>query len=178
VVWSIRYARVVTTFNLRTARLKPGEAFRESVPIGLEPLGLGGERYVAVPDRPEAVLEITRLNSGLLSELTFEASLAGPCMRCLEAATIVVPIRTREYQASEGASEQTTNPYLADDRIDLSAWARDAIALALPEKILCREDCAGLCAGCGANLNTEECRCPPPDPDPRFAKLADLLDRL
>ena len=39
--------------------------------------------------------------------------------------------------------------------LDVSAWARDAIALALPEKILCRPDCAGLCGVCGKNLNDE-----------------------
>ena len=37
-------------------------------------------------------------------------------------------------------------PYVEGDMLDVSAWARDAIALALPEKILCRPDCAGLCA--------------------------------
>jgi DUF177 domain-containing protein len=175
----VRYARFVTTFNLRTAKLRPGEVFRETLPIELEPLELGGEDYVPVPKRPDAALEITRLPSGTLFELAFEASLAGPCFRCLEDASIRTSVRGREYQGSDSEeSEQTTNPYLANDRLDLSSWARDAIALALPEKILCREDCAGLCSGCGANLNTEECRCPPPAPDLRFAKLAQLRGRL
>ncbi len=90
-----------------------------------------------------------------------------------------LPIRVREYQATVGEpSEETTTPYLVDDRLDLSAWARDAIVLELPEKILCRDDCAGLCAGCGADLNVAACTCPPPAPDPRLAKLADLRERL
>ena len=59
--------------------------------------------------------------------------------------------------------------------LDLRAWAHDALALALPAQLLCREDCAGLCPSCGADLNTagpehgHE-----PEPDPRWAKLSEL----
>lgn len=169
----------MSTFNLRTARLRSGEAWRGEVPIELEPLELGGQRYSPVPAGPAAALAITRLTSGLLFELAFDVTLEGPCMRCLENAAVELAIRTREYQASGSeASEETTTPYLVDDRLDLSAWARDAIALELPEKVLCRDECAGLCPGCGANLNDEACTCPPPELDPRFAKLAELRDRL
>jgi DUF177 domain-containing protein len=55
------------------------------------------------------------------------------------------------------------------------AWARDALALALPSQILCREDCAGLCAVCGANLNeTGPEHRHEKAPDPRWSKLGDL----
>jgi uncharacterized protein len=59
--------------------------------------------------------------------------------------------------------------------LDLHAWARDALALALPATLLCRADCAGLCPVCGENLNSaapghahEE------RPDPRWAKLSEI----
>jgi uncharacterized protein len=169
----------MSTFNLRTARLRPGEAWRGDVPIEIESLELGGERYSPAPAEPESALAITRLTSGLLFELAFDVTLEGPCMRCLEEASVELAIRAREYQGlGSEASEETTTPYLADDRLDLSSWARDAIALELPEKVLCREECAGLCPGCGANLNVDTCTCPPPELDPRFAKLAELRDRL
>jgi uncharacterized protein len=170
---------LVSSFNLRTARLRPGEAWRGDVAIELEPLELGGQRYTPVPTAPVGALAITRLTSGLLFELAFDVALEGPCMRCLEQAAVELSVRTREYQASGSeATEETTTPYLADDRLDLSAWARDAIALELPEKILCQDECAGLCPGCGANLNVESCSCPPPELDPRLSKLAELRDRL
>lgn len=169
----------MSTFNLRTARLRPGEAWQGEVPVELEPVALGGQRYAPVPAEPAAALAITRLTSGLLFELAFGVTLEGPCMRCLENARVDLAIRTREYEATGSeASEEATTPYLADDRLDLSAWGRDAVVLELPEKILCREECAGLCPGCGANRNVEACTCPPPRPDPRFAKLAELRDRL
>ena len=43
--------------------------------------------------------------------------------------------------------------------IDLSEDARQTILLAVPLKLLCREDCQGLCPGCGVDLNREACRC-------------------
>jgi Predicted metal-binding, possibly nucleic acid-binding protein len=69
-------------------------------------------------------------------------------------------------------------PYLDEDRLDLSAWARDAVALALPEQILCRPDCAGLCPLCGKDLNAEPHTHDEEQADSRWAALAELRDRL
>jgi len=67
---------------------------------------------------------------------------------------------------------------VTDDNLDLSSWARDAVALSLPDKILCREDCAGLCPVCGRDLNTEPHEHEEEESDPRWEKLAELRDRL
>ena len=66
------------------------------------------------------------------------------------------------------------SPYVADGRLDLSGWAHDAVVLALPDKILCREDCAGLCPVCGKNLNLEPHEHEGEVGDPRWAALAEL----
>jgi uncharacterized protein len=59
--------------------------------------------------------------------------------------------------------------------LDLHAWARDALALALPAKVLCRDDCAGLCPRCGADLNAAGAEHHHErEPDPRWAKLSEL----
>lgn len=168
----------MTTFDLRSLKLRPGEQQRVRVPIALADLELGGQRYEADPPEPEAELAATRLNSGVLVELALDATQRGPCFRCLEPAAVEVRVRDRQYQATRPESDDQRSPYVEDDRVDLSAWAHDTVALALPEKILCREDCAGLCGGCGANLNVEACTCAPPEPDTRWAKLAELRDRL
>jgi uncharacterized protein len=169
----------VTTFNLRNAKLRPGEQFRDVIEVELEPLELGGQRYVPVPERPEAVLTLTQTTSGLVLELELETRMLGPCMRCLADAGLDVRITSREYQASspEGSDELTT-PYLAQDRLDLSAWAHDAVALALPDKILCRDGCRGLCPVCGKDLNREPHAHEGEGVDPRWAALSELRDRL
>jgi uncharacterized protein len=168
----------VTTFNLRTVKLQPGEQFRAGLPVHLDALALGGQRYRPNPEDPQAELTITRTASGSVLDLVFEARLEGPCMRCLGEAAVVSRVAGREYHEPGAQSEELRTSYVADDRLDLSAWARDSLALSLPAKILCREDCAGLCAGCGANLNVEPCRCGPPEPDERWEKLAQLKERL
>jgi uncharacterized protein len=169
----------VTTFNLRNAKLRAGELFRDVVEVDLEPLELGGQRYVPVPERPEAALTLTQTSSGLVLELELETRILGPCMRCLDDAGLDVHVVSREYQAtSPGESDELTTPYIADDRLELSGWAHDAVALALPDKILCRDDCAGICPVCGKDLNREPHGHEGEDVDPRWAALSELKDRL
>ena len=119
---------------------------------------------------------ITKASTGSLFELHFRARLHGPCFRCLEDAVLDLEIDAREYQAtSPGESEDLKTPYVADDKLDLAAWARDAVALELPDKILCRPDCAGLCPVCGKNLNEGACTCEREATDPRLSQLAEWL---
>ena len=116
----------------------------------------GGQRYVPVPEQVPARARPSRAPCpGTVFALAFTARLHGPCYRCLEDAVLEVPISAREYQAESPDDDEMTTPYLVENRLDVSAWARDAVALALPDKILCRPDCAGLCPECGKNLNDE-----------------------
>jgi uncharacterized protein len=132
-----------------------------------------------VPGTVPADLAITKASTGTVFQLSFKARLHGPCYRCLGDAVLEVPIAAREYQATnpEGSDELRT-PYLVDDNLDLSGWARDAIALALPDKILCRADCAGLCDVCGKNLNDEPHTHEDEPTDSRWAALEGLREQL
>jgi uncharacterized protein len=169
----------MTTFNLRTLKLRSGEQFLDEREIRLEPLELGGQRYLPVPETVPAELKITRASTGTVFELSYHVRLHGPCFRCLDDAVLDLPIAAREYQATapEGDDELRT-PYLQDDRLDLSAWARDALALELPDKILCRPDCVGLCPVCGKNLNRDPHEHQQDESDSRWSALAELRDRL
>lgn len=169
----------MTTFNLRTLKLRSGEHFVDEQDVTLQPLELGGQRYLPVPAEVPAELSISRASTGTVFQLRFDVRLHGPCYRCLTDAVLDVPIAAREYQATnpEG-SEELTTPYLDADRLDLSAWAHDSVALALPEQILCRSDCAGLCPFCGKDLNAEPHEHDEDETDARWAALAELRDRL
>ena len=63
---------------------------------------------------------------------------------------------------------------VAENEIDLSEVIREQILLNLPEQVLCKEDCKGLCPQCRANLNLKDCDCGEEDIDPRWAALKDL----
>ena len=165
----------MTTFNLRNAKLRPGEQLRETIDVDLESLRLGGQEYVPEPAVVPAEQTITKATTGSLYELSFRLSLHGPCVRCLADAELELPIRGREYHATKSGDEELRSPYvIGDETVDLSAWARDAIALALPDKILCRPDCAGLCGVCGKDLNEEPHDHEAPPPDSRWAALEAL----
>jgi uncharacterized protein len=169
----------VTSFNLRNVKLRPGEEQVDEVEIDLEPLTLGGQRYLPVPEKVAGELRITKATSGTVFDLAFPVRLHGPCFRCLEETVLDLAISANEYQATDpGDDEELKSPYVEAGNLDLSAWARDAIALALPDKILCRPDCAGLCAVCGKDLNVEPHEHEGEAGDPRWAALQKLRGEL
>lgn len=163
------------TFDLAGLHLTPGEGRRLDLNVAIEPFLLGGERYPVVPDLILARLDVSRTTrQGYALRLRFEAGVAGPCMRCLEPADPAFAVDAREV-SQPGGGEELSSPYVVHDELDLHAWARDALALALPAKVLCRPDCAGLCAVCGTNLNQAGSdHAHEREPDPRWAKLSEL----
>ena len=165
----------MTVFNLHNVKLRTGEQLRESVDVQLEPLVLGGQEYSPVPDQVPSELTITKATSGNVYTLAYTVHLRGPCFRCLRDSTIELAIDATEYQANNPAGdEELESPYIADDALDLSAWARDALALELPAQLTCRVDCAGLCGQCGENLNERPDHHHEAEPSARWAKLSEL----
>jgi uncharacterized protein len=161
--------------DLAALRLSPGEGRRLDLQVPIASLTLGGEHYEAQPSELPVTLELSRMTGGgYAMRLRSQAQLSGPCMRCLKEAAPLVEVDAREVdRPREG--EELQSPYVHDELLDIGAWAHDAFALAGPDKVLCREDCAGLCPVCAADLNeagpshTHESA-----PDRRWAKLREL----
>jgi uncharacterized protein len=165
------------TDNLDLGRLRmtSGEGRRMELEVALDPLRFGGETYEVQPAVVPAVLDISCMTrGGYALRLRFDASLRGPCMRCLEPAQPAIGVDAREVD-QPGGGDELSSPYVADHMLDVHGWARDALVLALPAQLLCNQDCAGLCPICGTDLNAagpehEHER----EPDPRWAKLSEL----
>ncbi len=164
--------------DLGGLRLSVGEGRRLELNVRIEPLVLGGERYEIEPPEVPVVLEVSRMTgSGYALRLRLQAALTGSCMRCLKRASPLLEVESREVEVP-GGGEELESPYVDGEKLDLAAWARDAFALAAPAKVLCREDCAGLCPICAVDLN-EAGRAGlqhwhEPQPDARWAKLSEL----
>jgi uncharacterized protein len=104
---------------------------------------------------------------------------SGQCRRCL--ATVPVPvaadIRALFSQDPDALEDPDSYPLARDaNSIDLRLAVREELLLAVPQWVLCREDCRGLCTRCGKDLNPGPCGCAP-TVDPRWDKLAALKDR-
>jgi uncharacterized protein len=151
------------SFDLGGLRLTSGEGRRLDLHVAIEPFSLGGERYLVGPELVPARLDVSRTTgNGYALRLRFEATLSGPCMRCLEPAapSFVVDVREvsqppdprapraaaggRGRGRPSGEDDELSSPYVEHGVLDLRAWARDALALSVPSSLLCREDCAGL----------------------------------
>jgi uncharacterized protein len=167
-------------FDLASLRLIPGEGRRLDLITSIEPLVLGSETYgaesgVGLGTGVPVELSVSRMTGGGYALLLrFSAEVVGPCMRCLKPAHPRVEVEAREVDRP-GSGDELDSPYVHDETLDLAGWARDAFALAMPAKILCKEDCAGLCPACAADLNEAG-----PEhhheaaPDQRWAKLREL----
>jgi DUF177 domain-containing protein len=161
-------------FDIGRLGLSSGEGRRFDLEVPVGGFDFGGQRYELPGELVDALLNVDHTTAGYAFRLRFEAALTGPCMRCLEDAGHLIHVDAREVD-QPGGGEDLRSPYFEDGRLDLAAWARDALALALPTQIICREDCLGLCSVCGENLNeagpehSHE-----REPDPRWAALREL----
>ncbi len=141
-----------------------------------------------------ARIAVLPVDNGWLVRGTLTGAVIVPCCRCAEDALVPVSTRFEDFEAPFGQDEgdaeaarhddvvppdETDNERIVYDGnaplLDLAAVCWEEFVLALPSTPLCREDCKGLCAGCGANLNEGLCACPADEGDPRMAALRGLI---
>jgi uncharacterized protein len=166
-------AQLTDSFDVGRLGLSSGEGRRLDLDVPVDAFEFGGQRYEVEGGTVVARLDVSHTVSGYAFRLRFGAELDGPCVRCLEAADHGVEVDAREID-QPGGGDDLSSPYFDEGHLDVHAWARDALALALPTKIVCREDCAGLCAVCGENLNRAPDHAHEREPDPRWAALREL----
>lgn len=140
--------------DLRTLRFHGASEVWRALPVEGAPFVYGGLEYRVPGDVTETQLTVARVGDNLTLTLEVETRVLGPCQRCLADADIGVQTRGVEYaRHGESGRDEDENGYVAAYQLDLERWVRDLIADALPQKLLCRDDCRGLCPICGADLN-------------------------
>jgi len=149
-------------------------------------VGADGEAYrVVAPVELEFDIHKDKDKFRLVGHLRTELELA--CSRCLEPYRFPIDASfDQRYLPSSAASTEAEQEieeddletsYYTEEQIDLNQLLREQFYLALPMKPLCREDCKGLCAQCGTNLNMGRCDCAPVWEDPRLAALKALKEK-
>jgi hypothetical protein len=139
----------MTAYDLAQANLRSGENHHVRLEIDLPPLEFAGQHYEPLRDPVPAELLISRTRSGTVIALAFTASLEVPCYECLENSLFDLPIQSREFVANAAGSR-----YVEEGRLEISRWARDALADALSEFAGYRGN-VGPCPVCGSARDDE-----------------------
>lgn len=153
---------------------------RIKAPIELEKFELNGAGYEF---RKKDFIDLTITNLGnrkLLLTGRADVSLIASCDRCLS--DVVVPISIsveKELDFTLSEEERTENldetNYISGYDLDVDKLVYDEILIGFPMKVLCTEDCKGICRVCGANLNSGDCGCDRTVPDLRMSVIRDIF---
>ena len=166
-------ARCAMLLSVKGIINTPGDGIRFDEELDLSDVDFGGVRPAV---RPVSVVGTVRNIAGMLRlQMDVGTTLSCVCDRCGTSFEKPFRLSLERMLAEELEDEENDEILLLDDgAFDLGELAREAFILGMDTKMLCREDCKGLCDRCGANLNIEECRCKK-EIDPRWAALQKLL---
>jgi uncharacterized protein len=166
-----------------------------------EVLGSAGQGVGFRATQPSTLrASLKKVSGGVLLQGGLTASVTTPCKRCLKDVTLEVPVSFtlnlvpealargedvggEEETAEDRAHAERAGSFELEDadevifdgkKIDLDPIVREQVLLALPMSAVCREDCEGLCAQCGQNLNEKQCGCEQKVIDPRLAPLMNI----
>jgi len=172
--------------KLRLNRIAAGDTHHE---LRFRPGALPrlAELIAADQGTVSASLDLSRVEDIVEVRGAVRASLTLPCTRCLEPTawtldeTFTAAQAPVEWQRRLGEEVQLTGSdldldFFEGDELDLGQLLEEHVLLNLPQSLYCRDKCAGLCPGCGRNLNQSECICPPQPKDHPFAGLRALLN--
>ncbi len=146
--------------------------------VDVSSLSSGGQTYRVI-QIPQVTCTIVNVDGEVLRAVgDIRFTLEAPCDRCLEPVTVPLEIHFEQRFAqdtaqSEAAKDQEVEPFQGY-QLDLREVIQDEIQLGIPMKILCKEDCLGLCPQCGKNRNLGSCSCVLQDEDPRLSGLRAL----
>jgi len=122
-------------------------------------------------------------NKRILISGETDVTIAIPCDRCLKEESVDIhlvidrryPLGDTELEEDEDAED---TDYVTGSNLDVEKLVYDEILVNWPMKVLCREDCKGICRKCGANLNDTSCSCDRFEPDPRMAAIQDIFNQF
>lgn len=159
--------------NARELLRQPGLQKAVDVSLSAADLGVDDERITG--DVTVDLLATSNID-GVVVEGTITMPWRAPCRRCLVEVVGIARIDVDEvYQDPSDVSVADGDAFpIEGDQIDLVPAVREAVLLELPDDVLCRDDCAGICPVCGIDRNQGSCECDTTVRDERWAALADL----
>lgn len=139
---------------------------------------VSGEGGVRISSDYEIHLSLSKVLNEIQVEGEISFSIVSPCARCLDRVESslkpIINLTLLPYKPEIKEDEIGDYESYDGNEIDLGGYLREIIAISLPVKILCSEQCRGLCQNCGVNLNSTTCSCEEGWIDPRLAALRNV----
>lgn len=149
--------------------------------IDMTSLDDGVNRYPVIRKEPFVIQAYKTGKDKVQIQCESSVTLSIPCDRCLEPVEINIDFNVDdviEFNKTESDEEQEEKDYIDGYNLDVDRLIFGELLVSIPGKILCREDCKGLCPVCGTNLNVAECGCDRDVLDPRMSVFKDILNNF
>ena len=149
------------------------------IPVEFDTVKMLGETYPVTEKQPVAITLIHLGKKKIQMNAEIQMTLEIPCGRCLEPVSVPFVISVDEQfelsDTPEQATEDSDEPYIDGYQLDVDALVRNELFVHMPLRVLCKEDCKGICKRCGTNLNLGTCDCDATELDPRMAAILDIF---
>jgi len=150
------------------------------IPVEFDTVTVLGETY-PVTEKQSVSLTLIHLGKKKIQmNAEIQMTLEIPCGRCLEPVSVPFVISVDQQLELSDTPDQVTEdsdePYIDGYLLDVDALVRNELFVHIPLRVLCKEDCKGICKRCGTNLNLGTCDCDATELDPRMAAILDIFN--
>lgn len=160
-----------------------GKTIQVSAELELEKIEFQLGQFPVLEKKP---VELTITNTGnkvLELKGSTSVTVGMPCDRCLEQVAVEIPCHIERKLDMKLTDEERVNDldesnYLTGMDLDVDRLVYLEVLICWPLKVLCKEDCKGICSRCGKNLNEGPCGCKEEPKDPRMAAISDIFSKF
>lgn len=154
-----------------------GKKIEDEIPFEYDAISIMGQEY-ELKDASKIMLSASNIEKGKLTiSCKYSAKVTILCDRCLEPVDNMVAVELESviFSPDYTGEDKEESEFMDGYKLDLDELILSELLLEWPSKILCSDDCKGICSVCGKNLNKGECGCDRFVPNPAFAGLKDLI---
>lgn len=160
-----------------------GKSEKYEISLTSETFSIGGQDYRVIEKHP-VILGLTHEGNRVITitgsaDLTMEI----PCARCLT--PVAIPFQLEfdlqidlNLSEEEREEKEEDSSFVEGDELDVEELVRNELIVQWPIRVLCKDDCKGICSRCGANLNIQTCDCDTTGLDPRMAAIKDIFSKF
>ena len=173
----------IDNFDLSDISSSEGMRIQKTAEFGMDTITFQSGSFPVLAKEP---IELTITNTGdrnLEIRGTGKITVGIPCDRCLEEVSTEIPLEIERKLDMKLTDEDRVNDldessYLPGMDLDVDQLVYLEVLMSWPLKVLCREDCKGICSQCGKNLNDGPCGCVEEPKDPRMAAISDIFSKF